>query len=148
MRKAWIENDIVRDIAPGDPVGLYTSDIAAHYDTEVPDDAENGDTFKAGVLTKRPIPEPAPAPEPVAPEPPKLSPVQFKVCFTAQERIAIKALRATNPVIDDAYEILDDPRLTTVDLSLESNQNMLLYLVSLGLLTAERAAEIKTGKML
>lgn len=78
----------------------------------------------------------------------KLSPVQFKMCFTSQERIAIKALRATNPILEDAYEILDDPRLTTVDMALASNQQMIDYLVTLGVLTAERAAEIKAGKML
>lgn len=79
---------------------------------------------------------------------PQLSPVQFKMCFTPQERIAIKALRATNQIIDDAYEILDDPRLTTVDMALASNQQMIDYLVSLAALTPERAAQIKAGIML
>ena len=50
MTKAWIENDIIRDIAPADPFDCYHPDIAAHYSVDVPDDAENGDTFKDGVL--------------------------------------------------------------------------------------------------
>jgi hypothetical protein len=42
MKKAWIENNKVRDIAQGNPAEIYHPDIAAHYDTDVPDDIENG----------------------------------------------------------------------------------------------------------
>ena len=79
---------------------------------------------------------------------PQLSPVQFKMCFTAQERLAVKGLLATDAVLADAYSILDDPRLTTVDLSLASNQAMIDYLVTLGVLTSDRAAQVKAGVML
>lgn len=49
---------------------FYTSDIAAHYSVDVPDDASNGDRWEDGVLTKRPIPEPPPYVEPTpAPDP-------------------------------------------------------------------------------
>jgi hypothetical protein len=41
MRKAWIENH---------------PDVAVFYDTEVPDDAVNGDGWIDGVLVK-PVPE-------------------------------------------------------------------------------------------
>lgn len=57
MRKAWIENERIRDIAPaGDPFGFYHPDVAVFYDTEVPDDAVNGDGWIDGVLVK-PVPE-------------------------------------------------------------------------------------------
>ncbi len=66
---------------------------------------------------------------------PSLSRVAFKLCFTSAERIALKALRVTDPIIEDAFEILEDPQLTVVDLNLESNQNLLTYMVYLGVLT-------------
>lgn len=65
MRKAWIENDRIRDIAHSDPIEIYHPDVAVFYDTEVPDEAENGDSWVDGVLTKRPIPEPGPVVPPV-----------------------------------------------------------------------------------
>ena len=138
MLKAWIENGVVRE-AYADPYAVHHPQFAVLFDTDVPDGTLPGATLVDGVWVN---------PAPVAPEAPKLSPVQFKMCFTSQERIAIKALRATNPVIDDAYDILDDPRLTMVDLSLASNQEMIDCLVSLSVLTTARAAQIKAGVML
>ena len=82
------------------------------------------------------------------PTPPNLSPVQFKMLFTSLERIAIKAARASDPVIDDAYDLLDDPRLTEVDLTLASTHGLIDYLVGLNLLTAERAKQVQAGEIL
>jgi hypothetical protein len=59
MKYAWIENEIVRDIAPGSPADWYHPEVAKFYDTEVPNDAENGDSWVNNKLVKRPIPEPA-----------------------------------------------------------------------------------------
>jgi len=56
MRKAWIENDRIRDIAHSEPFDIYHPDVAVFYDTEVPDDAVNGDGWVDGVLVK-PVPE-------------------------------------------------------------------------------------------
>jgi len=42
MKHAWIENDHVRDVAPGDPYQFYTPDIAAYYNTLIPDDIQQG----------------------------------------------------------------------------------------------------------
>ena len=61
MKYAWIENDKVRDICHGNPDECYHADVAVFYDTQVPDDAVNGDGWVNGQLVK---PEPAPAPEP------------------------------------------------------------------------------------
>lgn len=52
MKYAWIENDRVRDIAPGNPADFYHSSIAAFYDTPIPDDATNGDGWVDGKLIK------------------------------------------------------------------------------------------------
>jgi hypothetical protein len=61
MKHAWIENERIRDIAPGNPVDFYHPDVAVFYDTQVPDDAANGDGWVNGQLVK---------PEPATPAPP------------------------------------------------------------------------------
>lgn len=61
MKYAWIENDKIRDIAPGNPAEFYHADVAVFYSTQVPDDAANGDGWVDGALVK---PEPAPIVEP------------------------------------------------------------------------------------
>jgi hypothetical protein len=140
--KAWIENQRIRDLCAGDPFALFHPDVAALYDTEVPDDACSGDGWVNGELVK---PEPvASAPLPPA-TPPKVSPVQFMLLLTSAERVAIKAARATDPVIDDWLDIIEDPRLTEVDLGLASTDQALDYLVSSNLLTEQRKSAILTG---
>ena len=146
MKFAWIENDRIRDVAPGNPAELYHPDIAKFYDTEVPDNAQNGDGWVDGQLVKPEPPAPAPAPEPT-PVYPQVSPIQFKLLFTSPERVAIKAARANDAVIDDFFDIVEDPRLTFVDLGLQSTQDALSYLVAQGLLTAERREEILKGQV-
>lgn len=142
MKYAWLEAQIIRDICHGNPSECYHPDIAAHYDTEVPDDAENGDTFANGVLTKRPIPEPV-VPAPVAPVPPKVTVIEYKMLFTSAERIAAKA--STDPVIQDLQELMNDPRTTHVDLALKSISDALDYMTGLGIIAVGRKAEILTG---
>lgn len=143
MKKAWIENDTVRDICPGNPAECYHPDIAAHYNTDVPDDTVNGATLVDGEWTNPVIPEPTPV-EPAAPKI-KVSPVEFKLLFTGAERIAIKTARLTNPILEDAFEILEDTRLKEVDLSIKSNQDLIAYMVTLGLLNHDRADQIING---
>lgn len=142
MKKAWIENERIRDVALGNPEELYHSEIAKLYDTDVPDDAANGDGWDGVTLTKPVIPDPVPV-EPPAPVPPKVSPVEFKLLFTAVERVAIKA--STDPIVQDFFSIVEDPRLTHVDLGLQSTQDSLSYLEAQGLIAAGRKDEILTG---
>ena len=141
MKKAWIENGRIRDIANGNPDDLYHPDIAKHYDTDVPDDAANGDGWEGGVLIK---PEPQ-EPQPVAPQPEPdilVSPIEFKLLFKLHERVAIKAARVTDPIVDDFMEIVEDVRLTHVNLSLSSTKEGVNYLESVGLVGEGRAALI------
>jgi hypothetical protein len=56
MKKAWIENGFIRDVAHATPSEIYHPDVAALYDTDVPDDTENGDLFENGVVSKPPLP--------------------------------------------------------------------------------------------
>ena len=80
-----------------------------------------------------------------APDATQVSPVQFKLLFTPAERVAIQAARATDPVIEDFMAIVEDPRLTHVDLGLKSTREALAYLSAQGLITAERAQAILSG---
>lgn len=57
MKKAWIENGKVRDIAHSNPADIFHPDVAALYNVDVPDDAEHGDLWADGILSK---PEPPP----------------------------------------------------------------------------------------
>lgn len=143
MKKAWIENNVIRDIAHSDPMSIFHKDVAINYSVDVPDTAENGATLTNGTWVNLAI---------IVAEgviPPKLTPIEFKMCFTSQERIDIQALKATDPVIADAYLILDDMRLTEVNLSLTSNIALIDYLATkVTLLTPLRVADIKAGKIL
>lgn len=143
MKKAWIENNIIRDIAQGDPAAIYHPDIASLYDTDVPDEAQNGDSYVDGVWAAKPEPvvqEPVP---PVPPVPPKVTVIEYKMLFTSTERIAAKA--STDPVIVDLRDLMDDPRTSHVDLSLQSISDALDYMTAIGLIAEGRKAEILTG---
>lgn len=145
MKKAWIENEIIRDVTSGNPDELYHPDIAKLYDTLVPDEAENGDGWVNGQLVKS---APLPPPEPPAPTPPQVSPVEFKMLFTSAERVAIREARKTDAVVDDFFDLVEDPRLTYVDLALPSVQGTLHYLAATSLITDARIPEILSGKVL
>ena len=65
--------------------------------------------------------------------------------FTAVERVAIKNAAATDPIVEDFLEVLNDLRLKEVILTLQANIDAINYMVSKSLLTAERGAEILQG---
>ena len=128
MKYAWVENNRIRDIAPGNPAELYHPDIAKYYDTEVPDDAENGDDWVGGKLVKPeppvpvdPPPEPVPTSEPI----PVIGPIAFQMLFKVDELAAIDAAKETNAAIRIFWKLLDDPRTDYVDRNLEPIQSML-----------------------
>ena len=60
MKYAWIENDKIRDVAHSNPTEIYHPDVAKFYDTQVPDDAVNGDGWVNGALVKPVVVEPTP----------------------------------------------------------------------------------------
>jgi hypothetical protein len=88
------------------------------------------------------------SPEPLVPLLPLLTPVEFKLLFTPTERIAIKNTRPTDEILDDFMDIIDDPRLDTVNFNLQSTKDAIDYLVSIEVLTVERAVQVKTGVFL
>lgn len=139
--KAWIENGRIRDICHGEPTACFHPAVAVLYTADVPGNSANGDGWDGVTLTK-PIPA---TPDEVSAAPPKVSPVEFMLLFTSAERVAIKAARKTDPVIDDFLDILEDPRLSEVDLALGSTQGALDHFTALGILAAGRKAAILTG---
>ena len=138
MKKAWIENNRVREICNGNPSELYHPDIAKNFNTEIDEDVLVGAELVKGEWVN-----PAPM-EPVAPEIvyDKVSPIEFKMLFTMSERLAINPLKQSDEIIKDWFEVLDDVRLTYVDLGLKSTQDALSYLVTLEILTEDRKLQI------
>jgi hypothetical protein len=74
-----------------------------------------------------------------------LSPVEFKMLFTVQERLVIKAARATDAVVEDIFSLLDDPRLTAVRLNIKGTRDSVTYLAQAGLISAGRVDQILSG---
>lgn len=81
----------------------------------------------------------------------KVGPIAFKLLFSSAERIAAKALRATDPVLEDFWGLLDDQRTQEVDLGLASVQAAVEYTLAavkaagVDLDVAARKAQILTG---
>ena len=132
---ARVINDVAVDVS-STPAEQFHPSIAEQFEP-VPDEVQAGWVRNEDGEWEAPAPSPS--------EATKVSPVEFKLLFTSAERVAIKAARATDPVIDDFYDIVEDPRLTFVDLGLQSTQDALSYMVAQGLLTAERRSEILAG---
>lgn len=77
----------------------------------------------------------------------KPTPPEFLLLLTLQERVAIRAARATDLVVDDLLQMVEDPRLTFVELTNPSVVEAVTYLTTLEppLLTAERATRVLAG---
>lgn len=144
MKQARIINGVAVDVVIGDPTDFFHADIAGQFEI-VPDEVEIG-WHRSQDTGAWVAPEFVP-PTPAATEAPKVSPVEFKLLFMAQERVSIKAARATDPVIDDFFSIIEDPRLTHVNLGLQSTQDALAYLEGKGLITIARRQEILAGQV-
>lgn len=139
---ARIIDNVAVDVC-ADPANSFHPDIAREF-VAVPDEVQAGWIRKDGQWS---APAPAPQPEPV-PVSPKVTPVEFKMLFTSAERIAIKEARATDPVIDDYFDIVEDPRLQVVDLGLHSVQEGIQYLQTIGIFTEDRVSQILAGTIL
>ena len=139
---ARIINEVAVDVST-DPTNHFHPDIARNF-VPAPDEVQAGWVRKDGQWS---APAPAPAPDPV-PVYPKVTPVEFKMLFTSAERIAIKEARTADPVIDDYFDIVEDPRLQVVDLGLHSVQEGIHYLQTIGILTEDRVSQILAGTIL
>jgi hypothetical protein len=125
MKYAWIENDKIRDVAHSNPSEIYHPDVAKFYDTQVPDNAANGDGWVNGALVKPEYVEPTPAPR-------QWTATDFRTGMTLAEKTKwdndsapeIKTVKAELPKeLADATELLD-------------------FLVSASVISAETKAKI------
>jgi hypothetical protein len=142
-KSARIINDAAVDVVTGDPAAIFHPAVAAEF-VSVPDEVLVGSRLVNGAWTE-PAAQPGPAPQ--QPEAARVSPVEFKLLFTVTERLAIKAARENDPVIDDFFSIIDDPRLTHVNLGLQSTQDALLYLKMQDLISDARRLTILAGQV-
>ncbi|WP_417552870.1 hypothetical protein [Marinomonas fungiae] len=125
MSYGRIKNGVVVDIAT-EPKTQYHPILSAEF-VEIPDDVGAGWTFNGTEYA------PPADPEPIELETVKraiISPVEFKLLFTLSERVAIAELRKTDPVLDDFYTLLDDTRLTAVDLAATSIVEGVEYVIN------------------
>lgn len=143
MNYARIVNAQAVEICASNPVDLFHADLAAQFEA-VPDDVEAGwildvDGWSPSTTALANPATPPPAPAVI------VSPVEFKLLFTAPERVAIKFARTDDPIVDDFFDLIEDPRLSGVNLGLQSTQDALDYLISKSLIAPARKAEILSG---
>lgn len=146
---ARIINNVAVDVS-ADPASQFHPAIAAEFET-VPNEVKRGWRLgEDGTWSAPPAPEPF---EPAEPESqrPKVGPVEFKLLFTSAERLTLKELRNTDAALADFFEIIEDPRLQYIDLSLGSTaagvDHCLSLLVNAEILT-ESEAEARREQIL
>lgn len=144
-KRAWVINGIVHDVCEGNPQECYVKDVADFYTTDVPDGTRHGATLIDGEWTNDATVKSAQQIPQSEGDFIRVSPVEFKLLFTSAERIAIK--ESKDPVIVDFFEIINDPRLTFINLGLESTKSALNYLQQQSLITEDRKALILQGQV-
>lgn len=136
---ARIIDGIAVDVIHTPPSESFVPALAAQF-VEVSPGVQSGWKYDGKVWTApggQVMPEAAPLRKPTPP--------QFFLLFTVQERVGIRA--STDPFVIDFLRLLDDPRLTEVDLDLKSTQDALAYLAANDYLEEHRPAEILTGQL-
>lgn len=141
-RFARIIEAVAVDVVTQDPTALFHPEIAAQFEP-VPDNVERG-WHRTGTVWAAPATAATPAAATI-PRKTVVTPPEFLLLFTASERIAIRTARASDPVVADWLAILEDPRLSEVDVSRPATLDGLAYLAANDLITQARAAEIALG---
>ena len=141
---ARVINGVAVDVSD-DPENCFHPDLAVEF-VKVPDTVMHGwrltgKTWSAPVLQE---------PEPVTPVQVgnlKPTPPEFLLLLTLQERGAIRAAGPTDLVIEDVLRMVDDPRVTFIDLTNPNVVEAINYLTTTEpqLLTADRAARVLSG---
>ena len=151
MKYARIKNNRVVDIAT-DPNSQFHPVLAAEF-VEVPEKVGRGWSLgEDGSWTAPPEREPKPK---TKPRPPKVSAIEFKLLWTPAERVALNKLRETDEMLADFWALVEDPRLTQVDLNLASTKQAVTYavekLVEVGEISEDskesRKDEVLSGKL-
>lgn len=134
------------EVVDFDPAERFHPEIAALF-TPVAASVVVGSVLKGKSWTH---PKPEAVEAAAAPRRVKLSPPEYLLQYTAEERVAIRkaAKESEHPAqafLADWLEIINDPRLTTIDVSLPQTRAGHDALVATGFLSAERKAEIEAG---
>ena len=108
MKKAWVENGRVRDVASR-PDEQFHAGIARNYSVDVADDILPGASLVAGVWTNAAPPAAAP---PLAPEKGPVAMAGALLHFSAAERVALRS--PARDLVKDALAILTDARITSL----------------------------------
>lgn len=140
---ARIVNGLAVDVCT-DPKAQFHPLLAADF-VQVPDGVlvgwtYDGKTWAAPAAVAQPAPSVAEVGN-LQPTPP-----EFLLLLTLTERAAIRAAGATDPVVADLLSMINDSRLTYVDLANVSVQEAVLYMTGKpSLLTKDRAERVLSG---
>jgi len=143
MKYAWVRDNTVVDTCVDDPKTIFHKDVAENYNVMIANEIGTGATLVDDEWQNIQIQQTHDEEDRYM-----LSPIEFKLCFTPQERVAIKAASETDAILQDAYSLMDDQRLTFVNMHTRSVIELIDYLESCGLITQDRAIDIKSGKIL
>lgn len=126
MKYARIIDDVVVETCTADPETLFHPVVAAEF-VAVADEVETGAVVNADGDWS--FPSVGPSVESTTEEGVKVGPTEFKLLWTSEERLRLKALRTSDDVIDDFWEIIDDSRLQWVNLGLQSTKRAIDYCI-------------------
>ena len=135
---ARVVNGVASDVC-SDPSSKFHPAIASEF-IEVPDDVVPGSFFKNDIWNPPVIQDIQEIGEV------RISPFEFKLLFTPLERLAINEVKSTDPLISDFFTIIEDPRMSIVDLTLQSTKDIINHLVSVNIITQERSVDILAAK--
>ena len=149
QKYARVENKLVIEtlsIPSGANIGNYFVPQIAQQFIACPDEVGQNWTYENGEWKEPKPPEPPEPPKP--PEPryeTRIGKAEFLMLFTSEERVAIRAERDNDPVINDFFLVLEISEF--IDVKEDTTINGVNYLVSKNLLTPQRAATILKGKL-
>ena len=126
-----------------DPTNSFHPTIAVEF-IVVPDEVTRGWILTDGkwhTPTEEVVVEPAPISN-LKPTPP-----EFLLLLTLLERVAIRAAGTTDAVVEDVLRMINDPRVTFIDLTNPSVIEAIGYLTTTDpqLLTTNRASRVLAG---
>ena len=149
QKYARVENKLVIEtlsIPSGANIENYFVPQIAQQFIACPDEVAQNWTYEDGEWKEPKLPEPPGPPKP--PEPryeTRIGKAEFLMLFTSEERVAIRAERDNDPVINDFFLVLEISEF--IDVKEDTTINGVNYLASKNLLTPQRAAAILKGKL-
>ncbi len=146
-----VVNGVVADVTD-DPQNKFHPDIASEF-IEAPDDVEVGWIFTLNEEGDEELATPKIV-DATHNFRLRVSRPEFKMLFTGTERVAVKQMRLgdingentiVKMMLDDFFDLIEDDKLSAIEVDHPQVQDGLAYLVSIGILTEERKTEISKG---